>query len=161
MPMPVIRTHRHAGDAVARCLVEAACAGALSALVLLWRGKRETGSAAAPVNAVSHWLWPRSALRRDEVSAKYTATGTVVHHLASLFWCALYEWLADGRRRPSPTAALRDASAVTALAAVVDLKLVPKRLSPGFEERLSAPSLVLVYAAFAAGMALGGSLGRR
>lgn len=45
---------------------------------------------------------------------------------------------------------------ITALAAVTDFKLVPERLTPGFEHRLSTPSLVLTYALFAAGLALGG-----
>ena len=37
--------------------------GTLAALasmaVLLWRGRHDSGSAAAPVNAITHWLWPR------------------------------------------------------------------------------------------------------
>lgn len=142
-------------------MVEAACAGAFSTLVLLWRGKREAASASAPVNAVSHWLWPRSALRRNDASMRYTASGAVIHHLAGLFWCALYEALAATRRHATPAIVVRDAAAVTALAATVDLKVVPKRLSPGFEERLSTRSLVMVYSAFAAGMALGGWASRR
>jgi hypothetical protein len=36
---------------------------------------------------------------------------------------------------------------VTAGAYVVDYHLVPKRLTPGFEERLSPGALALVYAA--------------
>jgi hypothetical protein len=50
---------------------------------------------------------------------------------------------------------------VTALAAVVDLAIVPKRLTPGFEQRLTRPSITLVYAGFAVGLALGGLLARR
>ncbi len=38
-------------------------AGLFSAAVLLMTGKRETGSAAAAVNAESHWLWGRVAAR--------------------------------------------------------------------------------------------------
>jgi hypothetical protein len=147
--------------ALRRVLTNGALASAVSGVVLMRRGKAETGSAAAPVNAVSHWLWPRSALRRDAASARYTATGAVVHYAASLLWCGLYEGLRGRRSHPTAANAIGDALAVTAVAAVVDLKLVPKRLTPGFEERLSARSLVMVYGGFAAGLALGGLLALR
>jgi len=128
----------------------------LSAAVLLWRGRAETGSAAAPVNAISHWLWPRKALRQDGVSARYTGTGLGVHFGAALLWCGLYERLRARRGAATPVAAVADAVAVSAVAAVVDLACVPDRLTPGFERRLSGRSLVLVYGAFAAGLALAG-----
>ena len=51
---------------------------------------------------------------------------------------------------------MADAVAVSAVAAVVDLACVPDRLTPGFERRLSERSLVMVYTAFAAGLALAG-----
>jgi hypothetical protein len=50
--------------------------------------------------------------------------------------------------------------ALTAAAAVVDLKLAPSRLTPGFERR-SPRSLTCVYGGFAAGLALGGALWRQ
>ena len=43
---------------------------------------------------------------------------------------------------------------MTSLAAVIDLRAVPERLTPGFERRLSSGSLALVYLAFGAGLAL-------
>ena len=45
-------------------LVSGTLAGLFSAAVLLMTGKRETGSAAAAVNAESHWLWGRSRCAR-------------------------------------------------------------------------------------------------
>ena len=137
---------------------EGLLAGALSALVLAWRGHAEVGSAAAPVNAVSHWIWPQQALQRDEASLRHTATGGALHLGSSLMWSALYSWLRGRRLHPTPQNALTDAVALTALAALVDLKLVPQRLTPGFEHRLRRPSLVLVYAGFGVGLALGGLL---
>lgn len=50
---------------------------------------------------------------------------------------------------------VRSAVEATAAAAVVDLLLLPRRLTPGFERRLSGRSLALVYAALAAGMVAG------
>ena len=128
----------------------------ISAAVLAWRGRAETGSTAAPLNAVSHWLWPRQALRHDDASARYTLTGTVVHFAAAALWSGLYEALRVRRSEPTPANAVSDAIAVTAVAAVVDLACVPDRLTPGFEKRLSPRSLVMVYSGFAAGLALAG-----
>ena len=57
--------------------------------------------------------------------------------------------------RVTPAQVVADAVAVTAVAALVDLKVVPEWLTPGFERRLSRPSLAGVYVGFAAGLALG------
>lgn len=139
-----------------RLLVADLLSGGLSAATLAWRGRVETGSVAAPINAVSHWLWPREALRRDDVTARFTATGLGVHVAAALLWCGLYEGLRARRGAATPACAVGDAVAVSTVAAVVDLACVPKRLTPGFEERLSPRSLAMVYGAFAAGLALAG-----
>lgn len=136
-------------------------AGALSAAVLLWRGRRDAGHAAAPVNAVAHWFAPQQALRENAPSWRYTGTGAVVHLASSVLWATAYGWLRQRRRRPNVANALGDAAAVTAAAAVVDLKLVPERLTPGFEHRLSRGSLALVYAGFALGLALAGAAAAR
>jgi hypothetical protein len=139
-----------------RLLLDDLMSSGISAAMLLWRGRRDAGSAAAPINAVAHWLWPRAALRQDGVSARFTATGLGVHFAAALLWCGLYERLRARPGAATPAHAVGDAVAVAAVAAVVDLACVPDRLTPGFEKRLSARSLVLVYAGFAAGLSLGG-----
>lgn len=139
-----------------RSLVDGVLAAGLSAAVLLWRGRRDAGSAVAPINAVSHWLWPDEALRRDDPSWRLTGLGGAVHWASSTMWAYLYRKLREQRSQPTRANAVTDAVAVTALAAVVDLKVVPKRLSPGFEERISTGGLALVYAGFAIGLALGG-----
>jgi hypothetical protein len=59
-----------------------------------------------------------------------------------------------GRAPLSTAAILGGAAAVTAVAALTDLKLVPSRLTPGFERRLRSRSVFLVYLAFGAGLAL-------
>ncbi|MDI1261530.1 hypothetical protein [Aquabacterium sp.] len=43
---------------------------------------------------------------------------------------------------------------MTAVAALADFKMVPERLTPGFEHHLSRKSLWLTYGVFAAGLAL-------
>ena len=134
----------------------------LSTLPLLRDGARETGHPAAPVNAISHWLWPRSGLRADPPSWRYSGTGMVIHFASSLFWGVGYALLreyrasrgrqGDGQARAAEVAL--DASLVAAAAATVDLRVVPHRLSPGFQERLSNASLCRVYAGFALGLAV-------
>jgi hypothetical protein len=141
-----------------QALTDGLLAGALSSAILLWRGRTDARRAAAPINAISHWFWPRDALRRDAPSLKHTGSGFVLHFASSLLWSTVYGWVRTRRHRPTPLNAAIDAAAVTAVAAVVDLAVVPERVTPGFEHRLSRPSLGLVYAGFAAGLAIGGLL---
>jgi len=133
--------------------IEGNLAGLMSAGVLLWRGRRDAHAAAGAINAPSHWVWGRKALRRNSVDLRHTLLGLAIHQASSLFWAGAYRWLLGAR--PAPARVVGGALAVSALAAVVDLKVVPERLTPGFERRLSGPSLSLVYLGFAAGLALG------
>jgi hypothetical protein len=133
-------------------MVSGACAAAASALVLAWRGRVELGSGAAPLNGPSQWLWGRHAKYRDDVSARHTAIGYGIHHLAATMWALPYESARAGSDDPRRIAAC--AAGAAALAALVDYGPTPTRLRPGFEKRLSLGSLCAVYAAFAAGLAL-------
>ncbi|WP_284616696.1 hypothetical protein [Aquabacterium humicola] len=142
-------------------LVDGLLSAVLSAATLAWRGRAELGSAAAPINAPSQWVHGPAALHRDGASLRHTALGGLVHGASSLLWAGIYEWLQARRWRSTPGDALIDAAAVTAVAAVVDLALVPKRLSPGFQKRLSMPGVVMVYASFGLGLMLGGLRRRR
>lgn len=120
-------------------------------------GRRENGHAAGPTNAISHWIWGEPALRRHRPNLRNTLLGYSVHHLASTFWAALFETWRRCERSP-PGLAKVDvacrAALVAATAYVVDFKLMPERLTPGFEHHLSRRSLLFTYAAFAAGLAL-------
>jgi hypothetical protein len=138
-----------------RLIAGGLAAAVLSGLVLAWRGRAEAGSAAAPINAPSQWLHGRESLREEGLTWRHTALGALVHGASSMLWAGLYDLLRERRERRgsgSTGAALADAAAVTAVAAVVDFKLVPDRLSPGFQHRLSRPAVVLAYASFAAGL---------
>ncbi len=140
-------------------LLSGTLAGLFSAAVLLVTGKRETGSAVAPVNAESHWLWGDESLREDRPTLRHTLTGIVTHQLSTVFWATLYA-LVRGRRNAvrSVPQALLGGIATSAAAAAIDYTLVPRRLSPGFENRLSKGSMVGVFAAIAGGIALGALL---
>lgn len=136
-------------------LARAGWASALSSgLALAWRGRAENASAVAPLNAVSHWLWGDEALMRNRPSLRYTGIGALIHCASSMLWAAAFSALRRRHRRSTLANAITDAAAVTAVAAVVDLKLVPSRFTPGFERRLSNTGLTWVYAAFGIGLLL-------
>lgn len=137
-----------------RALRSGSLASVFSAAALGLCGEWEDGHPAAPTNATSQWLWGRrEALRSDRPDLRHTAVGYTIHHLASLFWAALYERWLEQDRATAPGARFVRAGALSALACFVDLKLTPPRLRPGFERRLSAGSLAIVYGAFALGLA--------
>lgn len=136
-------------------VVSASLAGGLSMLVLALRGRAERGSAMAPVNAPSHWLLGERALQQTRPSWRYTATGALIHHASAAMWGGIFNRII-GRQgvAAQPAKLAASAAAMTAVAALVDFKLVPERLTPGFQHHLSRKSLVLTYGAFAAGLAL-------
>lgn len=121
-------------------------------------GKRETGFYAAPINATSHIVWGDKAALQDRPSLKYTLTGLVLNHASGIFWAAIYEKFfgAGSRRSAAHRSSLRPiigGAVVSASAYLTDYYLVPKRLTPGFEKRVSGKSLAAVYGVLALGLA--------
>ena len=140
-------------------LVSGGAAGALSAAVLAWRGRRDADSAVAPLNATSHIVWGDEALHVDRPTARHTLVGALLHAGSAVFWGVLFEKLLGRERRQGTVqAVVKSAVKATTAAAVVDLCLVPRRLTPGFERRLSGRSLWLVYGGLALGMSAGALL---
>ena len=137
-----------------RAAISGTVASVLSTLTLAALGKGEAGSALGPINAVSHWYWGKRAEHEDGATVKYTLPGYLTHHGASIFWAVVFERLFGLRARRDAATALATGATVATLAAAVDYTITPKRLTPGFEKRLSVPSLVVVYAAFGVGLAL-------
>ncbi len=138
-------------DSANRALVSGTVAAAAVTLVVSLAGRRAAGSSAAALNATSHILWGERAGSEDAYSLKYTAAGFIANYGASIFWALFYEALA-GRKRRTALRALRDGALISAAAYVTDYHLVPKRLTPGFELRLSRAALACVYAALAVGL---------
>jgi hypothetical protein len=137
-----------------RAAISGTVASLVSTLALAAFGHRENRAPLAPINAVSHWYWGRRAARQDGASVKYTLPGYLTHHGAAILWAVVFERMFGRRARRDPAAALATGATVATLAAAVDYTITPKRLTPGFEERLSVPALVAVYAAFGLGLAL-------
>ena len=143
-------------------LVAGTAASLLSTAVLAACGRLQAGSAFAPTNAVSHWLWGDEALHSSQPSWRHTFAGYATHHLASIFWATLYSRIWGHREdAKEPAQAIAGGVATSAVSCLVDYTLVPKRLTPGFEHRLSTGAMVTAYGALAAGFALGTLLLRR
>jgi hypothetical protein len=142
-------------DSARRATRSGAAASLLSAGVLALCGWLENRAAAGPINGPSQWLFGRRAAYRRDASARYTLTGYLIHHLTATGWALLHERLWGEHKQEQPVSRRLGRAATTAVVAnFVDYKLTPKRLQPGFEAQLSKGSLVLVYAAFAVGLAL-------
>jgi hypothetical protein len=136
--------------------ISGSVASVLSAAFLLLAGYRECRHPAAPVNAISHWIWDRAAFDEDGTSARHTLAGYLIHHTASVWW-GVWHAKAWGTRPQAkrPVPALLGGAAAAAVACFVDYRMTPERLTPGFEHRLSTKAMVGVYACFALGIAVG------
>jgi len=136
-------------------LVSGSLASVLSAVYLAWAGQRR-GQPAAPMNAVSHWFFGDPALREREPSLLHTLTGYFIHHTASIFWGVLHAkaWGARPQAK-APIPAVAGAITAAGVACLVDYRLTPRRLTPGFEHQLGRPEMAKVYACFALGLAIG------
>ena len=148
--------------ALQRGLVSGTTSSVLSTAALAALGKGTANSTFGPTNAISHWIWGERAAHHDGPSVKYTLLGYLIHHASATFWAVLFERACAGlldRRDTATTVQL--ATAASAVACFTDYQLTPKRLRPGYEKRLSKPSLAVVYGAFGLGLAAGAMLCRR
>jgi hypothetical protein len=148
------RSEKTWSSAILSGLVSGTVASVVSTVALSILGKAELGKSAAPVNGPSQWIWGRHAPYQDHFSLRYTLIGYAIHHAASVFWATWYEKLRQQLPPAESTAAvLAPAVATTVAAYTVDFHFTPKRLTPGFEHRLSQRSLLIVYGTFALGLA--------
>jgi hypothetical protein len=145
--------HKTWDQAFRNALISGTVASIVSTISLAVSGKTELDKSAAPVNGPSQWIWGRHAPYKNRFSLRYTVVGYAIHHAASIFWAILHEKL---RQRMGPAndtvAAIAPALVTTAAAYVIDFHVIPKRLTPGFEHRLSKRSLLMVYGTFALGL---------
>lgn len=148
-------------EALTEGALTGSAASLTSAAALAWCGRTECDSPAQPINAPGHWIWGDGALEQPDGSARYTGAGFAIHHVSSVFWATLQARCVGGDAPRRAGAVLRDAVLVTAIAALVDLRLAPTRLRPGFERQLPVRSLIGIYAAFALGLASCGWLVER
>ena len=143
---------------VARLLLRTAVTSLATTTAVAVFSKRETGHAAAGLNATSHILRGDEALRQNAADLRHTPVGGALNAAAMLSWAIV------GQLLPAPRGvwgALRNGVLVSTMAYFTDFHVVPKRLTPGFEHRLSKPSLLRTYVVFAASYALGAALGAK
>lgn len=161
---------RHDPDGAAKDWIDAlfdaalsgvVAAGATAACVAL-AGERDSGSAVAAVNVTSPIAWGDSANGVKHVDAKHTLVASVFHVGACIFWGTLYEKLyGRAAERGEVGTAMLGGAAVAAAAYVTDYHVVPRRLSPGWEKRLSGRSLAAIYSILALSYPLRGLLQAR
>ncbi|MFM0441141.1 hypothetical protein PQQ84_32205 [Paraburkholderia strydomiana] len=136
-------------------------AGVLSTLALGALARVAGKRPAAPVSAVSHWVWPQEVNQTARPRARHLMTGLAIHHLMSIGWAAGNAFMLsaiqdstkpcrDSRSEHRQRIAL--AGAMTLAAAFSDYVVVPKRFTPGFEFHLRVPQIAAVYVAFGAGL---------
>ncbi len=136
---------------VSRAFISSALTTAATTAAALLLSARDTGHPAAALNATSHILWGEQAANVDNADYRHTVVGGALNAGAVAVWSTIHALLP----KPQSTfARLRNAALVAAAAYVTDYYLVPKRLTPGFEDRLSRKSLFGMYVALAASLAL-------
>jgi len=155
-------THRWLTDSI----VSGSVAAISSAAALALRSKADEDSFAGGLNGPSQWVWGRRAARTRRASLRHTALGYAIHHGTSIFWALMFERVCgrsndDRLTRISKERIVAEAVGMTALAFCVDYGLTPRRLQPGFEHHLSKRSMLMVYASFAAGLAVTNLLRRQ
>jgi hypothetical protein len=140
-------------QALRDAVVSGGAASFTSTLALGIASKLEAGHAPAALNSTSHWLWGDREAITDEVSMRHTGVGFATHHASAYMWAVLYERLAGDWAETSPAAALAAGLGTAAVACTVDYTVTPRRLTPGFELRLSRPAMAAGFVAFGLGLA--------
>lgn len=129
-------------------------ASVLLTLALVSAAWAERKSIPQPLNATSHWLHGNPAAEIQAFDLAHTGVGYATHHVATIFWAALFD-LRSNRRDETPATLVRDSVAMAAIAAGVDYLATPKHLTPGWELVLTKRSMAWTYLALAAGFAIG------
>jgi hypothetical protein len=124
----------------------------------LFVSKTETDHVAAALNATSHILWGDDAAQHDDADLEHTLLGGALNASAMGAWALVNELLP---RAHTPLGAVSKGVFVSALAYVTDYVVVPKRLTPGFEKRLSSAGMLTIYGSLAGALALGEWIARR
>jgi len=150
------------GHALQDALLSGSVAAGTTAATVALAGARDSGSAIAPLNATSHIAWGESAGNVANVDAKHTLVGAALHVGACVFWAAFFEkFFGHAAVRGNVGKTLLGGAAVATAAYVTDYHVVPQRLTPGWEYRISRRSLAATYGVLALSLALYGLLRRR
>lgn len=143
-------TSSASGETLQRIMVVGSIVCVATLVAAAVRGRIDSGNAVAPINATSHVVFGPEAGDVGVPDLKHTPLGVAINAGASVFWAAIYQQLfdRDGQRGGLITSVLGGA-AVAALAYLVDYRLIPQRLTPGWEYRVSGRSLTMIFGAMA------------
>ena len=142
-------------------LITGTIASVVSAAALAAFATLENKSPVQPVNATSHWLHGDEAASVPQLDAEHTGVGYATHHASAAFWAVPFEAWQQLRPARSNGELLGNAVAMSAIAALVDYGLTPRRLTPGWELVLSKRSMIGAYAALALGLTVGSLVSRK
>lgn len=143
-------------------VITGSAAAAAAGAVVAWRGQHDSDSAIAPINATSHVAWGDEAAEVNHFTWQHTLPGVLINAGAGIWWGLVFQKLFGAQAdRHGFIAAAVGSAATAALAYTVDYHLVPKRLTPGWEMRISPPSLLMSMCGLAAGLAIGAMLSRK
>jgi hypothetical protein len=138
------------------CYETGKVASAATAVAAAVCGAVENRNVIAPINAISHAIWGDEAATQDRISPQYTFGGLFLNTLAGIGWALLYEKLfGEAADDGNVGLSLLGGALVSATAYVTDYHIVPKRLTPGLEKRLSDRSLLAIYLVLALSLGLG------
>ena len=143
-----------------RILLTGGAAAIVSAVTAASWSRMERGRATAPLNAVSHIAWGGEPPSHVGPAGINLATGVALHAGASLFWATPFEVAFGPLARRSAAGSWLGGAIVSAVAFITDYYVVSRRFRPGYEAYLSPRGLFAVYAALAAGLAIGARLSR-
>lgn len=139
-----------------------AITGAATSLAAALCGKMELDNPIAPINAISHIVYGDEAAQADDLSLKYTLTGLALNDVAHGSWAVLYElFFGEAAEQGNVTVSLLGGAGIAGFAYILDYHIVPRRLTPGLEKRLSSRSLFIIYVVFALCLGVGGLLRKR
>ncbi|HET8700313.1 MAG TPA: hypothetical protein VFL97_01415 [Nitrococcus sp.] len=149
-------------EAMRDSIAPGTAAGLTTLATVAARGSKDTGSAVAPINASSHAIWGDKAASVEAITVRHTVPGVIFNVAGTSWWALVFEKLFGTAvdRRGFP-AALLGGTATAALAYLVDYRIVPRRLTPGWEHRVSRSSLFMTLGAMAAGLTIGAMCSRR
>ena len=147
------------GGSFVASLATGKLASAATATTAAVCGQIELGKPFAPINAISHMAFGEEATRQDEAGLKYTVTGALLNDAACVSWAALHEqFFGRAAQQKKWPIVVAGGGVIAAFAYLTDYHLVPKRMTPGMETRLSTRSLFLVYTSLALALAAGSML---
>ncbi len=116
-------------------------------------GQLERGDPFDPINAVSHVVLGDKVIGRGGFRPTETTIAIATHGAAMISWGVLHE--AAFGKAPAP-ASFALGLLTAGIAAVTDFVIVPKRLTPGIEHRLSPAAMLATYAVLGLTLGLSG-----